>query len=84
MRLKQRLITGYLTVVLLFGFYGWLFGAYNYRDLAYNLGRNITWHATIFPAPDWILASIVIVLLITVTTLPGFFAELVAKEKEPE
>lgn len=84
MTLKQRLITGYLTIALLFGLYGWLFGDYNYRGLAYNLGRGITWPVTIFPALGWMIASIVILLFISVITFPGFFAELIAKEKEPE
>lgn len=84
MQLKHRLIAGYISVSILFGLYGWLFGAYNYRGLAYNLGRGITWPVTIFPALGWVIASIAILLFISVITFPDFFAELLAKEKKPE
>lgn len=64
MPLKQRIISTYLFVALLFGTYGWLFGESKYRGFFYNLGKGVVWPVTMFPALGSILSAIFILAFV--------------------
>ena len=61
---KQKVITIYLVVGLLFGLYQWLWGEMAYKGLMYNMGRGVVWPVLMFPAFGQIVAGIIIVLVI--------------------
>lgn len=67
---KQKIITGYALIAIIYTLYSWIWGAYSYRGFAYNLGRGICWPATILPGLGhliggliWIIAIVAILFL---------------------
>jgi hypothetical protein len=45
--LKSKLIVGYLLISVLFGSWGYFFGATQHMSYAYNLGRGLVWPVTV-------------------------------------
>jgi hypothetical protein len=62
--LKQKIISAYFFVALLFGTYGWLFGEFKYRGFFFNLGKGVVWPVTMFPALGGIISAIVILAFV--------------------
>ncbi|KOE22445.1 hypothetical protein [Burkholderia multivorans] len=65
---KQKLISAYLAIGILFALYGWQFGETGYRGFAYNLGRGLFWPTILFPFLGSVLGVIVLVMIIAVIT----------------
>ncbi len=68
MSTKQKLISAYFGVALLFALYGWLFGAEKYRGLAYNLGKAVVWPTMIFPSLGVFIGGIIFVGVVVFIT----------------
>jgi len=46
--MKGTLIGGYLLIAILSGMWMWMWGDYEYRGFAYNMGRALVWPASFF------------------------------------
>lgn len=66
MTFKQKALSLYCAVALLFSVYGWLFGRYRGRGFFYNLGQGIVWPVTLFPALGAIIGGIIIIAVIAI------------------
>lgn len=64
MSTKQKIITAYFSIALLFAFYGWLFGDDKYRGFAYNAGKALVWPTIIFPSLGAFIGGIIMVVVI--------------------
>ncbi|WP_219118636.1 hypothetical protein [Janthinobacterium sp. UMAB-56] len=71
MTLKQKIISAYCSIAVLFGLYGWMFGQFKYRGLFYNLGRGLVWPVTIFPALGQIIGAVIIVAVVIAVLVFG-------------
>ena len=71
MTTKQKIISAYLFIALLFGTYGWLFGQFKYRGFFYNLGKGIVWPVTMFPALGIIISAIIILAFVVLIVIFG-------------
>ena len=71
MTTKQKIISAYLFIALLFGTYGWLFGQFKYRGFFYNLGKGIVWPVTMFPALGSIISAIIILAFVVLIVIFG-------------
>ena len=68
---KQKIISAYLFISLLFAIYGWLFGQFKYRSFFYNFGKGIMWPVTMFPALGGIISAIIIVMFVVAVLVFG-------------
>ena len=59
MTTKQKLISAYCSIALLFALYGWLFGDEKARGFAYNFGKAIVWPTMIFPSMGVFIGGII-------------------------
>jgi hypothetical protein len=64
MKLKHKLLLGYVTIGLLFAVYSTFFGDTSHRGFAYNLGQGAVWPAVMFPGLGKIIGAIVLVAFI--------------------
>lgn len=71
MKIKHILISIYVTIGILTGIYGSIWGQYDYKGVAYNLGRGMVWPVIMFPSLGQVVALIVIVGFIAAITLFG-------------
>lgn len=71
MTTKQKIVSAYVFVALLFTTYGWLFGQFKYRGFFYNLGRGIVWPVHIFPVLGTIVSAVVILALVGLIVFSG-------------
>ncbi|MCB1657299.1 MAG: hypothetical protein KDI39_03650 [Pseudomonadales bacterium] len=71
MKIKHILISVYLGIGVLFGLYGSIWGQYDYKGVAYNMGRGLMWPVVMFPSLGQVVALIVIVGFIAAITLFG-------------
>ena len=46
--MKGTLIGGYLLIAFLSGMWMWVWGDYEYKGFAYNMGRALVWPASFF------------------------------------
>jgi len=68
---KQKAVSAYFLVALLFALYGWLFGAAKYRGFFYNLGQGVVWPVTVFPALGAFLGGLIILAVIGAVVFSG-------------
>lgn len=61
---KQKLITAYFAVGILFALYGWMFGVHSSKSFAYNLGQGVFWPVTVFPSLGPVIGGIILVVFI--------------------
>lgn len=71
MKIKHMIISAYLVIGILTGIYGSILGQYDYKGVAYNMGRGLFWPVVMFPSLGQVVALIVIVGFIAVVTLFG-------------
>jgi hypothetical protein len=72
----SKLITKLLIILLYTGFaitgiYCSIWGQYDYKGIAYNMGRGLFWPVVMFPSLGQVIALIVIVGFIAAVTLFG-------------
>lgn len=68
-QIKPLLITAYLVIAVLSAIYGSLWGAYDYKGFAYNLGRGLVWPVIMFPSLGKLISLLVIIGLLTLVTV---------------
>lgn len=71
MTLKQKFISAYVVVAILFAIYASNFGPSQYESFAYNLGRGVVWPVVMFPTLGTIISGIIIVAFVAFITLFG-------------
>ncbi|RYY77957.1 MAG: hypothetical protein EOO69_12495 [Moraxellaceae bacterium] len=67
-QVKAWIIGVYATIGFFFAIYQHMWGQYNYKSFAYNLGQGIFWPAVMFPSVGKFIGGILILLLV------GYFA----------
>ena len=67
--IKAWVIGGYFSIGFLFAIYQHLWGQYNYKPFAYNIGQGIFWPAVMFPVVGKIIGGILILVIIGVLVL---------------
>lgn len=67
--IKPLLIGGYIVIAILTGIYGSIWGYYDYKGLAYNLGRGLIWPAVWFPSVGKVITGIIIFGFVAYITL---------------
>jgi hypothetical protein len=68
---KQKAVSAYLGIGMLFALYGWLFGTFKHRGFFYNLGQGVVWPATLFPALGAFLGGIIMIVVIGAVVFLG-------------
>lgn len=58
--IKPILISVYVAIAVLTGIYGSIWGQYDYKGFAYNLGRGLIWPVVMFPSLGQIISGILI------------------------
>lgn len=76
---KQKIITLYFFIALIFAIYWAYFGDYSYKGFGYNLGRALVWPAIVFPSFGWAVGSVVIVALCYFAATTGFLADILSR-----
>lgn len=71
MKIKHMLIAAYVGIGILTGIYSAIWGEYDYKGVAYNMGRGLFWPVVMFPSLGQVIALIVIVGFIAAVTLFG-------------
>ena len=69
--IKAMLIAAYVVIGILTGIYGSIWGQYDYKGLAYNMGRGLMWPVVMFPSLGQVVALVVIVAFIAAVTMFG-------------
>ncbi|MCB1659315.1 MAG: hypothetical protein KDI39_13925 [Pseudomonadales bacterium] len=69
--IKAMLIAAYVVIGILTGIYGSIWGQYDYKGLAYNMGRGLMWPVVMFPSLGQVVALVVIVVFIAAVTMFG-------------
>lgn len=64
MKLKHKLLLGYLAIGLLFAVYSTFFGDSANHSFAYNLGQGVVWPAVMFPGLGKIIGALVLVAFV--------------------
>ena len=67
---KQKLITGYLIIGLIYAILHFLFGGTG-QGFFYNLGMCLVWPAVIFPAIGKFVGAIILVVVIAALLILG-------------
>lgn len=70
-QIKAWLIGGYVAIGILAGIYGSIWGQYDYKGVAYNMGRGLFWPVVMFPSLGQVVALVVIVGFIAAVTFFG-------------
>ena len=60
MKTKHIVILTYLALGVLTAIYGSIWGDYNYKSLAYHIGRGLVWPAVWFPIVGQIISVLVV------------------------
>lgn len=58
--IRALLIGVYVVLAILTGIYGSIWGDYDYKGLAYNLGRGLIWPAVWFPSVGKVIGGLII------------------------
>ncbi len=61
MKIKHMLIAAYVAIGILAGIYGSIWGQYDYKGVAYNMGRGLFWPVVMFPSLGQVVGLVVIV-----------------------
>ena len=62
--IKAMLIAAYVVIGILTGIYGSIWGQYDYKGLAYNMGRGLMWPVVMFPSFGQVVALVVIAVFL--------------------
>ncbi|MDO9178709.1 MAG: hypothetical protein Q7U16_10430 [Agitococcus sp.] len=69
--IKPILISVYVAIAVLTGIYGSIWGQYDYKGFAYNLGRGLIWPAVMFPSLGKAIGLLIIIGFIAFVTMFG-------------